>query len=75
MEAKMISLVHGFEEIYQRLISGQLSSSTDIQDALKRLRIEEELDMAVDLELNSINTPVSKKKKKKKQQQAQSRKM
>ena len=49
MEAKMVALVHGFEEIYQRLISGQLSSSTDIQDALKRLRIEEELDMAVDL--------------------------
>ena len=74
MEAKMVSLVHGFEEIYQRLISGQLSSSTDIQDALKRLRIEEELDMAVDLELNAINTPVSKKKKMKKQQ-AQSRKI
>lgn len=73
MEAKMVSLVHGFEEIYQRLISGQLSSSTDIQDALKRLRIEEELDMAVDLELSSINTPVSKKKKKEKQRQ--SRKM
>ena len=75
IEAKMVSLVHGFEEIYQRLISGQLSSSTDIQDALKRLRIEEELDMAVDFELNDLSQPVSKKKKKKKQQQAQSRKI
>ena len=70
MEAKMESLVHGFEEVYQRLISGQLSTSTDIQDALKRLRIEEKLDMAVDIELN----PSPSKKRKKQQREAQSRK-
>lgn len=68
LEARMESMKHNFEEIYQRLISGQLSSSVEIQDALGRMRVEEELDMAVDTELEALfankSTTFEKRKKK-----------
>ena len=76
MEAKMESLIHGFEEIYQRLISGQFSSSTDIQEALQRLRLEEELDMAVNTEMNmSFQPEKNSPQKKRRQKEEQSRKI
>lgn len=56
VEAAMISMADTFEEVYQRVMTQPTSgaASRDLHDAVERLRMEERLDEAVDVELDDL---------------------
>lgn len=64
VEAAMLSMADTFEEVYQRVVQNPQSAevSTELNQAVERMRIEEELDLAVDEELGSLFSGSKKKK-------------
>ncbi len=56
VEAAMLSMADTFEEVYQRVVTNPQSAeaSAELNQAVERMRIEEELDLAVDEELGSL---------------------
>ncbi|MEL6342506.1 MAG: hypothetical protein AAFV53_05195 [Myxococcota bacterium] len=65
VEAKMLAMTDTLEEVYQRVITNPNSgnAATELQSAVERMRVEEEIDFAVDAELNDLLSGSSKKKK------------
>jgi hypothetical protein len=57
VDTAMLSMADAFEEVYQRIVANP-SSTTDVSyaldEAIEHLRVEEELDLAVDQELESL---------------------
>ena len=56
VEAKMLAMTDTLEEVYQRVITNPNSddATTQLQEAVERMKVEEEIDMAVDAELDSL---------------------
>jgi hypothetical protein len=56
VEAKMLAMTDTLEEVYQRVITNPNSddATNQLQDALERMKVEEEIDMAVDAELDTL---------------------
>ncbi len=56
VEAKMLAMSDTLEEVYQRVVSNPNSGDTasQLQEAVERMRVEEEIDMAVDSELDEL---------------------
>lgn len=56
IDAAMLSMADTFEEVFQRVMTNPTSSeaSGQLQQAVDRMRLEEELDMAVDAELDDL---------------------
>ncbi len=63
LEAAMITMSQTFEELYHRLMSNQNASSwqVDIETALGRMQLEEELELSVDSELDQFNSSAKHK--------------
>ena len=63
VEAAMLSMADTFEEVYQRVLQNPQSAeaSSELNQAVERMRIEEELDLAVDEELGSLFSGSDKK--------------
>lgn len=67
VEAAMLSMADTFEEVYQRVLQNPQSAeaSAELNQAVERMRIEEELDLAIDEELGGLfNADGSLNKKK-----------
>ncbi len=64
VEAAMLAMADTFEEVYQRVIANPNSSDVGntLQDAVERMRVEEQLDLAVESELSDLLGDVKKKK-------------
>jgi len=58
VEANMLSMTDTFEEVYQRLMTNPTSVdvAAQLNEAVDRMKVEEELDFAVDNELNELLT-------------------
>ena len=56
VEAKMLAMTDTLEEVYQRVITNPNSddATTQLQEAVERMKVEEEIDMAVDAELDTL---------------------
>jgi hypothetical protein len=56
VEAKMLAMTDTLEEVYQRVITNPNSddATTQLQEAVERMKVEEEIDMAVDAELDNL---------------------
>ena len=56
VEAAMVSMADTFEEVYQRVMTDPtaVDVSTQLKDAVARMHFEEELDLAVEGELNHL---------------------
>ncbi len=56
LDAAMLSMVDTFEEVYQRVMTNPQSSDAGAQlnEAVERMRMQEELDVAVDAELDDL---------------------
>ena len=56
VEAKMLAMTDTLEEVYQRVITNPNSddATSQLQDAVERMKVEEEIDMAVDAELDAL---------------------
>jgi 3-dehydroquinate dehydratase len=57
VETAMMAMGDAFEEVYQRIVANPGSASDvnhALEDAVQRLRVEEELDLAVDSELEAL---------------------
>lgn len=48
LEARMQAAAYSFEEVYQRLLSGQITSNEQMKEALERMQIEEEIEIGID---------------------------
>jgi hypothetical protein len=58
VEAAMLSMADTFEEVYQRVVANPASAdiTRELDEAVERMRVEEELDLAVDAELEELFT-------------------
>ena len=58
VEAAMLSMADTFEEVYQRLMTNphSVDVAAQLNEAVDRMKVEEELDFAVDNELNDLLT-------------------
>ena len=56
VEAKMLAMTDTLEEVYQRVVTNPNSGSAaaQLQEAVDRMRVEEEIDYAVDAELGAL---------------------
>jgi hypothetical protein len=65
VEAAMLAMADTFEEVYQRVMANPNSSDlgTTLEDAVERMRVEEQLDLAVEAELSDLMAPERKKKR------------
>ena len=56
VEAKMLAMTDTLEEVYQRVITNPNSddATSQLQEAVERMKVEEEIDMAVDTELDGL---------------------
>ena len=55
----MLSMVDTFEELYQRVVTNPTSGDVSVQlnDAVERMKVEEQLDLAVEAELADLFAP------------------
>ncbi len=62
VEAAMLSMVDTFEELYQRVVTNPTSGDVSVQlnDAVERMKVEEQLDLAVEAELADLFAPQRK---------------
>jgi hypothetical protein len=76
VETSLLTRPDTFEEIYQGLVANPNASdvSTKLQEAVARMRVEEELDLAVEGELAGLFQPSEKVKRRARQAQAKVRK-
>jgi hypothetical protein len=74
VETSLLTRPDTFEEVYQRLIANPNASdvSAQLHEAVDRMRVEEELDLAVEDELAGLFQPSDKVKKRAKEAAAQS---
>jgi len=74
IEAKMLSMSDTLEEVYQRVMLNPHSgdAAEQLQHAVERMKVEEEIDYAVDAELESLLGTKKKRKAQKAQAQARS---
>jgi hypothetical protein len=59
LEAAMLAMADTYEEVYQRVMANPTASDVKVQlqEAVERMRVEEQLDLAVDVELSSVLDP------------------
>ncbi len=59
LEAAMLAMADTYEEVYQRVMANPSASDVKVQlqEAVERMRVEEQLDLAVNTELSSVLDP------------------
>ena len=59
LEAAMLAMADTYEEVYQRVMANPTASDVKVklEEAVERMRVEEQLDLAVDAELSSVLDP------------------
>ena len=59
LEAVMLAMADTYEEVYQRVMANPTASDVkaQLQEAVERMRVEEQLNLAVDVELSSVLDP------------------
>ena len=77
VEAKMLAMADTLEEVFQRVVTnpGSSDAANELQEAVERMKVEEEIDLAVDSELDELLHSGSAKKKKRARRQAQARRL